>query len=108
MGRPPGAPISSKRRSASSDSPAAERALMAAVYLIGVRLRVGVRGRGRVGVRVGVRIRAWVRVGVRIRAWVRVGVSDGCGVQPRVPRHAALVHLVQEIAHLRSVAKGGR
>ena len=75
MGRPPGAPISSKRRSASSDSPAAERALMAAVYLIGVRVRVrvGVRGGGRVG----------VRVGVRIRAWVRVGVSDGCGVPDR-------------------------
>ena len=98
MGRPPGAPISSKRRSASSDSPAAERALMAAVYLIGVRVRVRVR----------VGVRAWVRVGVRTRAWVRVGVSDGCGVQPRVPRHAAFVHLVQEIAHLRSVAKVGR
>ena len=59
---------------------------MAAVYLSGVRVGVGV------GVGVGVRI--GVRVGVRGR------VSDGCGVQPRVPRHAALVHLIQQIAHL--------
>ena len=80
MGRPPGALISSKRRSACSDSPAAESALMAAVYLSGVRVGVGVR----VGARVGVRGR----------------VSDGCGVQPRVPRHAALAHLVEQIAHL--------
>ena len=76
---------------------------MAAVYLRRARAKVRVG----MGVEAGIGVGVEAGIGVGVGVGVRVGVSDGCGAQPRVPRHAALVHLVKEIAHLRDVAKGG-
>ena len=50
------------------------------LFLNLVTVRVGVRVRGRIGVRVRVRARIWVRVRVRASVGVRVRVRAGLGV----------------------------
>ena len=54
------------------------------LFLNLVTVRVGVRVRGRIGVRVRVRGRIGVRVRVRARIWVRVRVRASVGVRVRV------------------------